>query len=368
MARFGSILFLIIFVGGCASAQKILPLATTIPPEATVEEVLIATSRQPSDGPLVIFNGERSSELNFADIAVSIPSNRQPGSIAYPGKKPDPLRQFVPVRVQTGIDRGEFLSRLNARLVALPKSQRVVFMFIHGFNTDFAEGIYRQVQFRHDFDVPGVAVNFSWPSAGRTRLYLYDRDSAEFARRSLVETLGIITASKARSIFIIGHSMGALLTMEALRETSLRGDKSVLSRLKTLILAAPDIDIDVFGEQIREIHPRPENFAIFISSKDRALKISKRLRGGHPRVGEEADVDYLRRMGIQVLDLSEQGGSFDRINHSTFATSPALIAMARSGSLARKSLINEDAVGTAIATVGDSLRRHIYLPATASQD
>jgi esterase/lipase superfamily enzyme len=242
---------------------------------------------------------------------------------------------------------------------ALPKSERIAFVFVHGFNTDFAEGIFRHVQFRHDFDIPGVAVSYSWPSAGRTPLYLYDRDSAEFARRGLIETLGTIASSKARSILLIGHSMGALLTMEALREVSQRGNYKLSERLTTLILAAPDIDIDVFDEQIREIDPLPENFAILISRDDRALQISKRLRGGHPRLGEQADVSHLRRMGIHVIDLSGQGGSLDRINHNTFATSPALIALAKNSSLARESLVDQNALGEALATVNNMLGRRI---------
>lgn len=366
MARIGIILVFALVLAGCASRPQFLPLTPELAPGVRLENVLVATSRKPSDDPLAMYDGARSTTLNFADLTISVPPNRRPGKIEYPKANPDPAKQFVPVKAEPGLDRKQFMARLNARLEKLPKDERVVFVFVHGYNTDFAEGIYRQAQVMHDFEVPGVAVNYSWPSAGETALYLYDRDSVEFARDSLVETLELIAASKAKSILLVGHSMGALLTMDALRTISESGDKRVLKRVGPLVLAAPDIDIDVFGELVRDIHPLPENVAIFVSRHDRALQASGRLRGGRPRVGQGNDIADLRRMGITVLDLSNQGAPRDLLNHNTFATSPTLIALARSGFLTRETLTNENAAGATLAAVSDVLASIIYLPAKAA--
>lgn len=366
MMRLGLALILAVFLSGCVSAPQILPLTAEIVPGAEFADVLVTTSRKASGDPLVMFDSERSAALNFADITVSVPPGRPPGKVVYPKSSPDPAKQFVPVKAATGLGREEFLSRLNARLAMLPKDERVVFIFVHGYNTDFAEGLYRQVQIMHDFEVPGVAMNFSWPSAGKPALYLYDRDSVEFARDGLVETLRLAAASKAESIQLVGHSMGALLTMKALRALSEKREKAVLRRIRLLVLAAPDIDVDVFGLLLRDIDPLPANTAIFVSRKDRALQASERLRGGYPRVGQGSDIADLRDAGITVLDLSGEGTPGDRLNHNTFATSPTLIALARSGFLARESLKDDNAAEATLNALSDILAGIIYLPANAA--
>lgn len=366
MTRIGLLLILALFLAGCVSKPQVLPLTAKIAPGAELEHVLVATSRKPSDDPLVMFGAERSATLNFADLTISVPPRRLLGKIVYPKDKPDPARQFALVDAATGLGRERFLSRLNAKMENLPQAERVVFLFVHGYNTDFAEGVYRHAQIKNDFEVPGAAVSYSWPSAGKAALYLYDRDSVEFARDGLVETLRLVSASKARSIVLVGHSMGALLTMKALRTISESGDRTMLRRVNMLVLAAPDIDVDVFGEMLRDIDPLPPNTAIFVSRRDRALQASGRLRGGHPRVGQGGDIEDLRRAGITVLDLSDEKTPRDRLNHNTFATSPTLIALARNDLLARDSLTRENAAGEALAAAGDLLANIIHLPARAT--
>ena len=353
----------VLVMTGCVSDPKTLPIVSAGTPGTSVEHVLVATSRGPNDDRLVLYAGDRSSTLNFAEIAVSVPPDRKPGTISYPRGRPDPKRQFAPLRAHAGLSREQFLSKVNGRLEALPANDRVVFIFVHGYNTDFAESVYRHAQILHDFDVPGAAVTFSWPSAGDPRLYLYDHDSAQFSTSGLAETLAIIASSKARSIILMGHSMGASLAMEALRELSLRGDKSVLRRVDTLVLAAPDIDIDVFDTQAAAIDPLPENFLVLISRKDRALGASRRLRGGYPRVGEGTDIDGLRSKGIYVFDLTDERGRSDYFNHNTFATSPTLIAVAQSGLVDHGNLADGQEVGAALGVVSDILAGVVYLPA-----
>ncbi len=44
-------------------------------------------------------------------------------------------------------------------------------VFVHGFNNTFADGLHRTAQIRHDFEIPGVAVHYAWPSAGNALGY-----------------------------------------------------------------------------------------------------------------------------------------------------------------------------------------------------
>lgn len=154
--------------------------------------------------------------------------------------------------------------------------------------------------------MPGVGVQYAWPSAGRIAAYLYDRDSAEFARSGLVETLVMLADTQALDISILAHSMGAAVTMEALRELSLRGRRDVLDKIQPVMLASPDLDFDVFRQQMLALDPPPEHMAILVSSRDRALYLSYQLRGGgSPRVGSGAHLQELTDLGVAVIDLSD---------------------------------------------------------------
>ncbi|NER08473.1 MAG: alpha/beta fold hydrolase, partial [Okeania sp. SIO3C4] len=244
---------------------------------------------------------------------------------------------------------------------------KTLVLFVHGYNTDFAEGLYRLAQMAQDYDIDGAAMAYSWPSAGQTPLYLYDRDSAQYARAGLVETIRLATETNADEVVLIGHSMGTIILMEALRELSLSRETKVMNRINAVILAAPDIDVDVFRTQIADVNPRPEAFAIFVSSRDRALRVSQRIRGGHPRLGEGTDITELQEEGIVVIDLSTvDDGGFSQ--HNTFASSPTMIALANSGIIGRQSLINQERGTTPIGAGVEGLFRLasdiVYLPAT----
>ena len=356
-------------MSACGGGPQTLGLDVTAPAaQATIEPVLVATSRAPDADPLVMFNGERSRALSYADLAISVPRQREPGSIAYPGDRPDPKRQFVTVAAGR-LDNGDaFRAALDARL-AERGGARTVFLFVHGYNVSFAHGVFRHAQIRHDYDVPGIAVNYSWPSAGKLPLYLYDRDSMRFAIDGLIEALDQIARTSAGKVVLLAHSMGTQLTVEALREMSLKGRSDLLRRLEAVILAAPDIDDDVFDLLYRDIDPLPDPFIVLVSRRDRALQASERLRGGHPRLGEGANLDELRANGVTVIDLSDvkDGG---RGSHATFARSPTLIAMAQSGRfrlehlIAGKAPAATDAIGNGIGAISDLAAGIVYLPAT----
>ncbi|MGO4837961.1 alpha/beta hydrolase, partial [Rhizobiaceae sp. 2RAB30] len=182
-------------------------------------------------------------------------------------------------------------------------------------------------------------------------LYVYDRDSTIVGRGGLAETLEIAAETKARRIILVGHSMGAYVVMEALRELAQTGHRDVLRRLGGVILAAPDIDVDVFQSQVRDIGELPLPFVIVVSRRDRALGFSRRIAGGHARVGSGSDIALLQEKHITVLDASELDGG----SHTIFASSPTMIAIAGHSGLLRKFIDGGDAqAGETILADGTS--------------
>jgi esterase/lipase superfamily enzyme len=94
------------------------------------------------------------------------------------------------------------------------------------------------------------------------------------------------------------------------------------------MLAAPDIDIDVFKTQLAAIK-RP--VTVFVSSDDRALDFSRQFAGDKARLGaiSEKDTDVvadLSRAGARIIDLSKDR-SGDDYNHGKFATTPRIVQM-----------------------------------------
>ena len=189
-------------------------------------------------------------------------------------------------------------------------------VFVHGFNNRFDDAVYRLAQIVHDSRAPVIPVLFSWPSRGEVRLtsYAYDLESANYSRDALEELLDTLAADPAvKEIVVLAHSMGNWVTLEALRARSIRTGR-IGDKVKSVLLVAPDVDVDVFRTEIRRMGtPRPR-FALFASQDDQALKLSKTIWGGVARVGDatpdvEAYRSELEQEGISVFDLSNLRGT-----------------------------------------------------------
>jgi esterase/lipase superfamily enzyme len=118
--------------------------------------------------------------------------------------------------------------------------------------------------------------------------------------------------------------MGTFLTMEGLVDAQLSGNLNPRGQIDHIVLASPDIDIDLFKTQIGLL-PQSivDRIFILVSKDDGALRISRRLAGGVERVGA-ADAGELGELGITVIDLSEIENS-ESGSHSKFAGSPEVV-------------------------------------------
>lgn len=293
-------------------------------------EMLVATTRS-ADGaaPGDLFTGERGNSLAFADIAVSIPPDaaRRIGEVQWPSALPaDPGRDFVTLRADP-LSREEAIRRFDARIARTPKRQALV--FVHGYNTLFAEAVYRFAQIVHDSGTDALPVLFTWPSRGRLLAYGYDHESASYSRDALEAVLQALARDRSvGEISILAHSMGNWATLEALRQMAIR-DKGLAPKIKTIMLAAPDVDFDVFRKQIAQIDERRSLFTLFVSRDDEALKASRRVWGNEIRLGgvdprQEPYRHTLEARHISVVDLTDVK-SGDPLGHGTFAEAPEIV-------------------------------------------
>jgi esterase/lipase superfamily enzyme len=151
-------------------------------------------------------------------------------------------------------------------------------------------------------------------------------------------TIRTAAAAGARRINLLAHSMGSMLTMETLRQASLSGDASYGGKLHHVMLASPDISIDVFASQRSHLRKSPR-ITIVLSCDDRALSVAKWLAGSEERLGSSQDAVKLASMGVGVVDLTEVSVG-NITNHSKFAHLPELlIGLARHAENQRDSAV-----------------------------
>ena len=324
-----------LLVAGCAGRPVGNLIATSASaPGAETVDMIVATTRAPvAEPPGVMFGGDRAIGLAFADIAVSIPpdSARKSGEVQWPASPPgDPARDFVTLRADR-IDLQEARARLDERLAHMPA--RHVLVFVHGYNTRFEEAVYRFAQVAHDMHADVLPVLFTWPSRGRPLEYFYDHESAAYSRDALEAVLqGLARDPHVGKISILAHSMGNFIAVEALRQMAIR-NRAISPKIKEVMLASPDIDVDVFRRQIAEIETDAKSLPVtlFVSQDDLALGLSQWMAGDAPRLGaidprREPYRALLAQSHVQVVDLT-QVASDDPANHSKFASDDVVRAI-----------------------------------------
>ncbi|WP_245486193.1 alpha/beta hydrolase, partial [Mesorhizobium sp. M5C.F.Ca.IN.020.29.1.1] len=318
--------------------------AVTVPASdiAATHEIFVATTRKKATkDPRQVFDGDRSPTTSFASVEVTVPKVHQVGAIerVRSSANSNPAKDFTATEVEFYEGAPQFAKAVGAD-IAMRGDRALV--FVHGFNNGFDDGIYRLTQIAHDTKYPGTPVLFSWASSGKTTGYIYDKESANAARDDLEETLRMLAKTKAKSIDIIAHSMGTWVTMEALRQLAITGDRNLSDKLGYVILASPDIDVDVFKKQMIRYGKPDKPFAILLSGDDRALRLSSLISGDKPRVGDYGDAADLASYGVSVIDLTKTKGG-DRLNHAKFADNPFLVQLLGDRLRAPAGLASEEA-------------------------
>jgi esterase/lipase superfamily enzyme len=297
-------------LSGCLGGESPLTDAASLAPRAGLSRdprLLIATTRMPAGDPIrkPWFTGERSPELIFAEARLKPPSD---GLLSSSGWS---------IAGMDGVVR-----RNGAQAFAQAALGRDLLLYIHGYRESFESAATSTGQLSEGIGFRGATGLFTWPSAGSTFSYVSDRESAMWSRDSLEDLLTAIarTPSGGR-VHIVAHSMGTLLTLETLRMLRGSGGERAMERIGAVVLAAPDIDIDLFASGLERLGPDAKKITVISSTNDRALQVSSRLAGGIVRAGA-AERERLEALGVRVADASEFGGSFININHDLFLSNP----------------------------------------------
>ncbi len=284
---------------------------------ATRVTILVASTRAAQPGAPTVLTDGLATTPNYLRYVVSIPPRHRPTEIEWPSDVPDPARHFAIVSSER-LDEGRFLAEVGASAARGEALGRDAAIFVHGFNNNFQESLFRAAQLTADVNVARSAVLFSWPSRARVTGYLADKDAVTFSRDALAQLFERVAADRrVRGVKLYAHSMGAWLTMESIRQIRIAKDSRTLGRLLDLTLAAPDIDAEVFLQQLRVVGRLRSPINVLVSKADQALSLSRFIAGGQLRAGA-ADIDDSRVLVeaqnanlrvIDITDLATQAGS-----------------------------------------------------------
>ncbi|MBV6657629.1 MAG: alpha/beta hydrolase, partial [Devosiaceae bacterium] len=269
-------------LSACMANPTESPLLSSRVEPLAVQSVYYATTRQPS-GDRTLFSASHSDDPFFGLVQVGVPREHEPGQMDWPRGEPNPTRHFHTRGVRE-------IPSLDAFVADSTQGQPGAMVFVHGYNNEFLESVYRLAQIAHDIRLPGAAIQFSWASAGELSGYITDRDRALLSRYALADLIASVGANASGRISLVAHSMGSLALMEALKVLNDDQLAVLASRLNDIALIAPDIDAELFEAQSRATGLPPSLFVVAINRDDRLLGLSSALAGGRDRLGARAEV------------------------------------------------------------------------------
>lgn len=289
--------------------------------------VYFGTDREESPGKGLTerFGPARSprDSVTYGKCSVSIPATHVKGGMESPSLlrlefQPDPTKHIMVMSVDVTtqpvfIDslRREYLDKENTALV-----------FVHGWNTTFDEAARRTAQMAADLSYKGAPVFFSWPSNGP---YGSAKENIVWAFGHIKQFMvDFIQDSKVDNVVLIAHSMGNVGALDMLQKLTKEFPEE-RSKIKEIILAAPDIDAQVFKRDIApNIVQEGTNITLYASANDKALQASEyKIVNGNQRLGDTRPTPFLSQF-IETIDASKVETSFNE--HSYFARSHSVLS------------------------------------------
>ncbi len=292
-----------------------------------------APSRSVPEKPILTEIGfARGNTLSYGRAMVRVPDDHRPGKIERPHHyilgwilvygwvtydEPESEKRHFVVKGLQALSQNEFVRALSK------DKDKSALIFVHGFNTTFEEALYRTAQIVWDmkFYEHGPAITFSWASQGGIVKYDYDTSSALAARKLFLQLLDDVGRKAGVSkIFVIAHSMGNMVVADALA-TAVAGSVKPAE----LIMAAPDIDRDLFAKDMAKgLSAAADKITLYASSNDRAL-LASMAKADYPRAGYVPAGGPVVVDGVETVDVSSIGVELFGLNHDTFAGTRELI-------------------------------------------
>jgi esterase/lipase superfamily enzyme len=232
--------------------------------------------------------------------ATPLPFVRGPG-----GSRLDPA-QVAAQRAESQRLRAELRRRMEET------GRREVVVFVHGYNNDFSAAAFTLAELWHFLGREPVPLLYTWPAGhGGPSGYAYDRESGEFTvfhLKQLLRELG--SFDEIDALHLVAHSRGTDVTTTALRELFIEARAAGLDfrneyRIANLLLAAPDLDVEVMGQRLiaEDVATGIGRITIYTSADDKALAAARDLFGSALRLGAVTPRDLPAEVAEQLAQV-----------------------------------------------------------------
>ncbi len=196
------------------------------------------------------------------------------------------------------------------------KKHKQILIFVHGFNVEFEEAIYRIAQIHYDLKFQGTSIVFTWPAGSIqegflsnlfiNETYKKNQENAKLSVPVFKEFIQELSASvdKDTSIYLIVHSMGHQIVIPALVELSQSKQDKI--KFREIVFNAPDYPVDSFRNVAKDLIAWSNRITIYCSPNDNALKASETVNGTR-RIGQCYRVPGIDVINVQRVDSPIMG-------------------------------------------------------------
>jgi esterase/lipase superfamily enzyme len=283
-------------------------------PEKNQVRVFYATNRRLSPatndaGPLsatVSFANE-PDQLKFGYFDVGVTFMRATGFNPLSSDR----YQFQTYSIQLYRDAAGFTTALAGDVAQKPTKEAL--LFIHGYNTPFADGIYRTAQFAVETGFRGVPIYFGWPGGDHWWEYPSASKQVAVAATELATVVKAIAATPGvTKLHIIAHSLGNSVLVDAIEK--LAQDPSLRTQtIADLVMAAPDVITARFRQVSAAMTSLFQRRTVYVSDTDWALRVGSSF-DQQQRIGRRTPMSIAS--GFDAIDAT--GAKDTIIGHSYF--------------------------------------------------
>jgi esterase/lipase superfamily enzyme len=284
--------------------------------------VWFGTNREPApDGG---FTGKRHDQVTRGRVMVHVPRAHrfgETGSGFWKGlwRGDDRLRVKEIVTQAQDAFYASVRETISAARNAGDAPQALI--FLHGYNVTFEEAAIRAAQIGYDLKVPGATAFYSWPSRGNSAAYSVDEASVEASERSIADfLLEFAQNCGTEMVNVVAHSMGNRGLLRALQRIAADAATRGKIRFNQIILAAPDVDRDLFLSLSHLYAAHAKRATLYASDRDLAVHLSARLHDS-PRASYYTP--YTVTAGVDTVAVPNF--NIDLLGHSYFAQAEALL-------------------------------------------
>ncbi len=333
---------LLIAAGGCGMAPG--HRGVPMPDGAVKVDVFYATDRETTStepghaayGPMRAYLADdQPCELGICQVEIRRERNHD-----QPGPLPRSSAELVSVASVTVLPEQRFYERLRERMWYADANE--TFVFIHGFNNSFEDAARRTAEIWYDVGFEGPPIMFSWPSRGGSFWrgvfgYFGDSETIKWSVEhlkafliDLVQETGArqLAADEPARIHLVAHSMGCRALTRSLMLVADELGKKSSPIFCDVILAAPDIDSDLFRDVIVVdlLKARlAEHYTLYASSSDSVIRTSGKLQV-YPRAGNADDgLVAVHHPDFDTIDASAVTSDWLSFNHDYFITESRVI-------------------------------------------